>query len=134
MTIQAPRGGDFLARYDLGFWAERLTRVCLDQSKDYRAIPYGTSRSEPFTDIEAFRQYRQTEFQLQAWETRKGDLTPGLLFLAQSSRRLPGKIVRNALCLRWLLVSEIPRATFPGGPPCQPTLFHTKQSLNWPRG
>jgi hypothetical protein len=57
LTVMAPRGGDFLARYDQGFWAERLTRVYLDHSKAYRAIPYGTSRSEPFIDMQSFRQH-----------------------------------------------------------------------------
>ncbi|MCI0463832.1 MAG: AccI family restriction endonuclease [Gemmataceae bacterium] len=87
LTIQPPRGGDFLARYDLGFWAERLTRVCLDQSRDYRAIPYGTSRSEPFTDMQAFRQYRQTEFQLQAWSAQGRWKRPDLLMIPRSLLR-----------------------------------------------
>ncbi len=87
LTVQPPRGGDFLARYDLGFWAERLTRVCLDQSRDYRAIPYGTSRSEPFTDMQAFRQYRQTEFQLQAWSAQGRWKRPDLLMVPRSLLR-----------------------------------------------
>ena len=87
LTIQPPRGGDFLARYDLGYWAERLTRVCLDQSKDYRAIPYGTSRSEPFTDMAAFRQYRQTEFQLQAWSAQGQWKRPDLLMVPRTLLR-----------------------------------------------
>jgi len=87
LSIQPPRGGDFLARYDLGFWAERLTRVCLDQSREYRAIPYGTSRSEPFTDMQAFRQYRQTEFQLQTWSAQGRWKRPDLLMVARSFLR-----------------------------------------------
>ena len=67
LTIQPPRGGDFLARYDQGYWAEHLATVCLDQSAKYRAIPYGTSRSEPFTDLHTFRQFAINEFLLQAW-------------------------------------------------------------------
>jgi hypothetical protein len=87
LTVQPPRGGDFLARYDLGYWAERLTRVCLDQSRGYRAIPYGTSRSEPFTDMQAFRQYRQTEFQLQAWSAQGRWKRPDLLMIPRALLR-----------------------------------------------
>lgn len=39
LTVAAPRGGDFLARYEQGYWAERLTRVFLDKSTTCRAIP-----------------------------------------------------------------------------------------------
>ena len=87
LTIRPPRGGDFLARYDLGFWAERLTRVYLDQSRDFRAIPYGTSRSEPFTDMAAFRQYSQTEFQLQAWSAQGRWKRPDLLMVPRALLR-----------------------------------------------
>lgn len=38
ISVLAPRGGDFLARYDQGFWAERLVRVFLDRSARCRAI------------------------------------------------------------------------------------------------
>jgi hypothetical protein len=51
IPVPVPRGGDFLARYDQGFWAERLVRVFLDRSVTARAIPYGTSRSEIGLDI-----------------------------------------------------------------------------------
>lgn len=67
ISVPVPRGGDFLARYDNGFWAERLTRVVLDRSTSARAIPYGTSRGEPFTDTETFRKYAINEALLQAW-------------------------------------------------------------------
>jgi hypothetical protein len=87
LTVQAPRGGDFLARYDQGFWAERLTRACLDQSRDYRAIPYGTSRSEPFTDMQTFRQYMETEFLLQAWSARGHWKRPDLLLIPRAFLR-----------------------------------------------
>src|SRR6266436_4135728 len=43
LVVPFPRGGDFLARYDQGFWAERLVRAVLDRSTTCRAIPYGTS-------------------------------------------------------------------------------------------
>src|SRR5207248_1256308 len=62
ITVGAPRGGDFLARYDNGYWAERLVLACLDRSRECRAIPYGTSRSEPFTDMPTFREYMETQF------------------------------------------------------------------------
>jgi hypothetical protein len=81
LTVMAPRGGDFIARYDQGFWAERLTRVCLDQSKSYRAIPYGTSRSEPFTDLQSFRQHVETDFLLQAWSAQGRWKRPDLVMV-----------------------------------------------------
>jgi hypothetical protein len=87
LTVQAPRGGDFLARYDQGFWAERLVRACLDQSRDYRAIPYGTSRSEPFTDMQTFRQHMETEFLLQAWSAQGRWKRPDLLLLPRAFLR-----------------------------------------------
>jgi hypothetical protein len=87
LTVQAPRGGDFLARYDQGFWAERLTRVYLDQSRDYRAIPYGTSRSEPFTDMQTFRQHMETEFLLQAWSAQGRWKRPDLLMIPRTLLR-----------------------------------------------
>jgi hypothetical protein len=87
LRVQAPRGGDFLARYDQGFWAERLTRVCLDQSQRYRAIPYGTSRSEPFTDLHSFRQYTINEFLLQAWSESGRWKRPDLLLLPRDMLR-----------------------------------------------
>jgi len=69
ITVLAPRGGDFLSRYDQGFWAERLARAYLNKSREHKAIPYGTSRSEPFTDMETFRAYAVNEFLLQAWSS-----------------------------------------------------------------
>jgi hypothetical protein len=90
LTVQAPRGGDFLARYDNGFWAERLTRAYLDQSKVYRAIPYGTSRSEPFTDIQTFRQHVENEFLLQAWSDQGRWKRPDLLLLPREFLRREG--------------------------------------------
>jgi hypothetical protein len=84
LSVQAPRGGDFLARYDQGFWAERLLRACLDQRRDYRAIPYGTSRSEPFTDMQTFRQHMETEFLLQAWSAQGRWKRPDLLMIPRA--------------------------------------------------
>lgn len=90
LAIPVPRGGDFLARYDQGFWAERLVRVVLDRSNYSRAIPYGTSRSEPFTDLDTFRKYAVSEALLQAWSSGQRWKRPDLLlipraFLKQSS-------------------------------------------------
>src|SRR5581483_5368159 len=87
LTIMAPRGGDFLARYDQGFWAERLTRVYIDRSELFRAIPYGTSRSEPFTDMQSFRQYMETEFLLQAWSAAGRWKRPDLLVIPREVLR-----------------------------------------------
>lgn len=84
LTVLSPRGGDFIARYDQGFWAERLTRTYLDQSVTSRAIPYGTSRSEPFTDMVSFRQYMETEFLLQAWSAKGRWKRPDLLVIPRS--------------------------------------------------
>ena len=87
VTVMAPRGGDFLARYDQGFWAERLVLRCLDKSRDFRAIPYGTSRSEPFTDLAAFRAYRLNEFLLQAWSSGGRWKRPDLLSIPRQVLR-----------------------------------------------
>lgn len=87
LTVTAPRGGDFLARYDQGYWAERLTRGCLDRSTRYRAIPYGTSRSEPFTDMQSFRQHMETEFLLQAWAAGGRWKRPDLLTIPRDALR-----------------------------------------------
>lgn len=87
LTVMAPRGGDFLARYDQGFWAERLTRVYLDRNELFRAIPYGTSRSEPFTDMQSFRQYMETEFLLQAWSAGGRWKRPDLLVIPRDFLR-----------------------------------------------
>jgi hypothetical protein len=81
LSVLAPRGGDFLARYDQGFWAERLVRVYLDRSANCRAIPYGTSRSEPFTDLETFRAYAVNEALLQAWSAGQRWKRPDLLLI-----------------------------------------------------
>jgi hypothetical protein len=85
LTVMSPRGGDFIARYDQGFWAERLTRTYLDQSLTARAIPYGTSRSEPFTDMQSFRQHMETEFLLQAWSAKGRWKRPDLLLIPRSA-------------------------------------------------
>jgi hypothetical protein len=87
LTVMAPRGGDFLARYDQGYWAERLARVCLDQSRGHRAIPYGTPRSEPFTDMQSFRHYVETEFLLQAWSAGGRWKRPDLLMIPREVLR-----------------------------------------------
>jgi hypothetical protein len=87
ITVLSPRGGDFLARCDQGFWAERLARVYLDNSRDYRAIPYGTSRSEPFTDMKTFREYAVNEFLLQAWSVAGRWKRPDLLLVPRSVLR-----------------------------------------------
>jgi len=87
LAIPQPRGGDFLARYDQGFWAERLARGYLDQSRELRALPYGTSRSEPFTDMETFRDYAIGEFMLQAWSADQRWKRPDLLMVPRSVLR-----------------------------------------------
>jgi hypothetical protein len=87
LTVTAPRGGDFLARYDQGFWAERLARYYLDRSSRCRAIPYGTSRSEPFTDMESFRHHMETEFLLQAWSAGGKWKRPDLLLIPRDVLR-----------------------------------------------
>jgi hypothetical protein len=84
LNIQAPRGGDFLARYDQGYWAEHLVKECLEASTTARPIPYGTSRSEPFTSLAAFRVYRETEFLLQAWSARRHWKRPDLLIIPRA--------------------------------------------------
>jgi hypothetical protein len=81
LSVLSPRGGDFLARYDQGFWAERLVRAYFERSAGYRAIPYGTSRSEPFTDLDTFRAYAVTEALLQAWSAGRRWKRPDLLLL-----------------------------------------------------
>jgi hypothetical protein len=89
IEVQAPRGGDFLSRHDQGFWAERLAMVCLDRSPAFRAIPYGTSRSAPFSDLTAFREYAINEFLLQAWSWSAGRRwkRPDLLLVPRSFLR-----------------------------------------------
>lgn len=84
LSVPVPRGGDFLARYDQGFWAERLTRVFFDRSTRARAIPYGTSRSEPFTDLQTFRAYAVNEALLQAWSAGQRWKRPDLLLLPRT--------------------------------------------------
>lgn len=92
ISIPVPRGGDFLARYDQGFWAERLARVFLDRSTQSRAIPYGTSRSEPFTDLDSFRKYAVNEALLQAWSSGRRWKRPDLLLLPRGFLRRAGGI------------------------------------------
>jgi hypothetical protein len=87
LSIPVPRGGDFLARYDQGFWAERLARVFLDRSTHARAIPYGTSRSEPFHDLETFRKYAVNEALLQAWSSGQRWKRPDLLLISRDYLR-----------------------------------------------
>jgi hypothetical protein len=79
LSVSAPRGGDFLARYDQGFWAERLVRGFLDGSTIHRPIPYGTSRSEPFTDMQTFKKYAVSEALLQTWSAGQRWKRPDLL-------------------------------------------------------
>src|SRR5262249_49584672 len=81
ISIPVPRGGDFLARYDQGFWAERLAQVFFDRSSNSRAIQYGTSRSEPFTDLDTFRKYAVNEALLQAWSSGVRWKRPDLLVI-----------------------------------------------------
>lgn len=90
LSVLAPRGGDFLARYDQGFWAERLVRVYLEHSLVYRPIPYGTSRSEPFTDMETFRTYAVNEALLQAWSAGQRWKRPDLLLIEREKLRESG--------------------------------------------
>ena len=87
ITVRSPRGGDFLSRYDQGYWAERLARTYLDNSRDYRGIPYGTSRSEPFTDLQTFREYAINEFLLQAWSSGQKWKRPDLLLIPRQLLR-----------------------------------------------
>lgn len=87
LTIQSPRGGDFLSRYDQGYWAERLARLYLDNSNKYRAIPYGTSRSEPFTDQQSFRAHVLNDFLLQAWSSGKRWKRPDLILIPREILR-----------------------------------------------
>lgn len=84
INVAAPRGGDFLARYDQGFWAERLVRALLDSSVCCRAIPYGTSRSEPFTDLKTFQDYAVNEAVLQAWSAGQRWKRPDLLVIPRT--------------------------------------------------
>lgn len=87
LTVMAPRGGDFLARYDQGYWAERLAVGYLDRSRNCRAIPYGTSRSEPFHDMQTFRKYVENEFLLQSWSRDGRWKRPDLLMVPRDVLR-----------------------------------------------
>lgn len=87
LTIQAPRGGDFLARFDQGFWAETLVRNALDESKCCRAVPYGTSFNQAFTDLLAFQKHKVTEFLLQAFSLDGRWKRPDLLLLPRDGLR-----------------------------------------------
>jgi hypothetical protein len=102
LSVPSPRGGDFLARYDNGFWAERLTRVFFDRSNLCRAIPYGTSRSEPFTDLQTFREYVVNEALLQAWSAGQRWKRPDLLLIPRSLlQRAGGTDVWTPDLLHW---------------------------------
>lgn len=90
LSVSAPRGGDFLARYDQGFWAERLVRGYLDNSTGYRPIPYGTSRSEPFTDMQTFKAYAVNEQLLQTWSAGQRWKRPDLLLIPRDLLRQEG--------------------------------------------
>jgi hypothetical protein len=90
ITILAPRGEDFLARYDQGFWAERLVTTFLNRSTHYRAIPYGTSRSEPFTDLATFQKYAVSEALLQAWSSGQRWKRPDLLLIPRTALTAEG--------------------------------------------
>jgi len=81
ISIRVPRGGDFLARYDQGYWAEKLIRNYLDTNTTYRCIQYGTSRSEPFTDMRSFREFALNELMLQAWSSGQRWKRPDLIML-----------------------------------------------------
>jgi hypothetical protein len=87
ITVLPPRGGDFLARYDQGYWAEQIVTACLDQSTAYRAIPYGTSRNKPFISMDVFREYMEAEFLLQAWSSSGRWKRPDLLTLPRELLR-----------------------------------------------
>jgi hypothetical protein len=87
ITVLPPRGGDFLARYDQGYWAEQVVTACLDRSALYRAIPYGTSRSKPFTSMDVFREYMESEFLLQAWSASGRWKRPDLLTVSRELLR-----------------------------------------------
>lgn len=87
LTVGSPRGGDFLARNDQGYWAERIVTACLDQSKVCRAIPYGTSRSKPFISMEVFREYKISEFLLQAWSAAGSWKRPDVLIISRDQLR-----------------------------------------------
>jgi hypothetical protein len=84
LVIQSPRGGDFLFRYDLGYWAEKLVLSCLDEDREYRVIPYGTSRSEPFTDFRSFRQYRIDDALLQVYSFGQRWKRPDLITIPRA--------------------------------------------------
>lgn len=102
ITIPVPRGGDFLARYDQGYWAERLARVFLDRSTFARAIPYGTSRSEPFTDLDTFRKYAVSEALLQAWSSGQRWKRPDLILIPRAHlRRVGGNDAWTPDLLHW---------------------------------
>jgi hypothetical protein len=90
LTVSAPRGGDFLARYDQGFWAERLVRGYFDLSSTQRPIPYGTSRSEPFTDMQTFKTYAVNEALLQTWSAGRRWKRPDLLCIPRLLLREKG--------------------------------------------
>ena len=59
-------------------------QVFFDRSSHSRAIQYGTSRSEPFTDLDTFRKYAVNEALLQAWSSGVRWKRPDLLLLPRS--------------------------------------------------
>jgi hypothetical protein len=102
LSVPFPRGGDFLARYDQGFWAERMVRAYFERSARYRAIPYGTSRSEPFTDLDTFRAYAVSEALLQAWSAGQRWKRPDLLILPRALlQRMGGNDAWTPDLLHW---------------------------------
>lgn len=87
LTVMAPRGGDFLARYDIGLWAETLALEYLSSCRSHSPLQYGTSKSEPFTSMAAFRQHSEAEFRLQAWSAGGRWKRPDLLVLPKAELR-----------------------------------------------
>lgn len=85
------RGSDFLMRWSQGVWSEQRITQGINDTKNFFALPYGTSSTAPEGNIRKYELYFELLDRAGHGEVKR----PDLLIFKKSDRALVNKIITN---------------------------------------
>lgn len=85
------RGSDFLMRWSQGVWSEQRITQGINETKDFFALPYGTSSTAPEENIRKYELYFELLDQAGHGQIKR----PDLLIFHNSDKELVNRIIKD---------------------------------------